>query len=878
MQQVIDAIKTGGLPDDIKEPEMLHSLGNPPKTTPPLDPTTLTSIKIFNVLALGSQQMYDGVREALSEHPTGPFQIHSYYITRQRLEKQTGISEIRTDMCPKACIAYTGPFAQLENCPECGVSRYKTEDELSESVRKKKKQNTKVPRQQFYTIPLGPQLQALWRTPQNAFFMRYRNRRTQEILALTKQNRGIVPLYEDVFDGKEYLDAYLAGQVRDDDTLVMFSWDGAQLYKDKQSDCFFGIWIVLNLSPEIRYKKKYILPALIIPGPSEPRNTESFLLPSFRHTSALQRSGLKAYDGHLSKYILTRPFTAFNGADAVALPKVSGQVGHKGALSCRVTCGMPARLRDRKYYPAALKPFNSSTTGSGHPDIDVCTLGGPDPNQYQTNLRIVLQSKTITSYNQNRRLTGIVRPSICLGFEANAMFRIPMCFPIDLMHLISINIPQHLIHIWRNTSEVRFQYTGEKPDFIVLDNERDWNRHGDLVASTHQYLPASIDRPPRNPAAKINTQYKACEYMMYLWSLGPALFRLVLPHHLWTHFCKLVCGIRLVHQRRITYQQAVRAHNILNEWEYEFELKYYARDERRLHLVRPSVHAVIHLARETIRCGPLNLLAQWALETMIGNLGEEVHQHSNPYANLSERALLRAQMNVLKAIHPEVDTDNPHPRGSLVLKHGYILLRACDRYDHNILDLNELQTLHDFLVQHDLPLISSLIRWARLRLPNGETVRCAWKELENRNTRTSRNVQIQYFFCLTIANQKRAFAMISRYSDPDQDLLEQSHQTLYVARYQGKQALEIINVYSIRLVVGMVPFMLSEEEEARTETREQFSQCYFVAENPAMLFSAADSHTSSGEEGEDEMEESFENDESRGDELEDESEGTGDSD
>ncbi|KAM6490358.1 hypothetical protein JOM56_014335 [Amanita muscaria] len=172
---------------------------------------------------------------------------------------------------------------------------------------------------------------------------------------------------------------------------------------------------------------------------------------------------------------------------------------------------------------------------------------------------------------------------------------------------------------------------------------------------------------------------------------------------------------------------------------------------------------------------------------MIGNLGEEVHQHSNPYANLSERVLLRAQMNVLKAIHPEVDTDNPHPRGSLVLKHGYLLLRACNRYDHNILDLNELQTLHDFLVQHDLPLIFSLIRWARLRLPNRETVRCAWKELENRNTRTSRNIQfksgdslcygeIQYFFCLTIANQKRAFAMISRYSDPDQDLLEQSHQ------------------------------------------------------------------------------------------------------
>lgn len=647
-------------------------------------------------------------------------------------------------MCPKGCVAYTGPFAQLDTCPECGTSRYKTEDELSESAKKKKTGNTKVPRQQFYTILLGPQLQALWRTPQSAYHMRYRNRRTEEILTLAQKNGGIVPLYEDLFDGKEYLDAYLAGHIRDDDTLVMFSWDGAQLYRDKESDCFFGIWIVLNLSPQIRYKKKYILPALIIPGPNAPHNTESFLLPSFRHTSALQRNGLKAYDGHLRKYISTRPFTAFNGADAVALPKVSGQVGHKGALSCRVTCGMPARNRDRKYYPAALKPFNTTGPQLAHPDIDVRMLGGPDPTRYQANLRIVLQSKTISQYNENRRLTGIVRPSICLGFEENAMFRVPMCFPVDLMHLISINIPQHLIHIWRNTSEAKFQYSGDKPDFIILDKERVWRSHGELVASTHRFLPASIDRPPRNPAEKINTQYKATEFLMYMWSLGPALFRIVLPHHLWHHFCKLVCSVRLVHQRRITYQQAVRAHHILNEWETEFELKYYARDERRLHLVRPSVHAVVHLARETIRCGPLNLLAQWALETTIGNLGDKVHQHSNPYANLSERALLRAQMNILKAIHPEFDVESdPHPRGSLALKNGYVLLRARDNSPHKVSDQQEVQTLHHFQVHHGIPLTSSIVRWARLRLPNRDIVRCAWKELENRNTRTSRNVQVR---------------------------------------------------------------------------------------------------------------------------------------
>ncbi|KIL59915.1 hypothetical protein M378DRAFT_84423, partial [Amanita muscaria Koide BX008] len=58
---------------------------------------------------------------------------------------------------------------------------------------------------------------------------------------------------------------------------------------------------------------------------------------------------------------------------------------------------------------------------------------------------------------------------------------------------------------------------------------------------------------------------------MYIWSLGPALFRIVLPYHLWHHFCKLVSAIRLLHQRRITGQQIKRAHELLLDWEYEFE-------------------------------------------------------------------------------------------------------------------------------------------------------------------------------------------------------------------------------------------------------------------------------------------------------------------
>jgi hypothetical protein len=99
---------------------------------------------------------------------------------------------------------------------------------------------------------------------------------------------------------------------------------------------------------------------------------------------------------------------------------------------------------------------------------------------------------------------------------------------------------------------------------------------------------------------------------------------------------------------------------LLMEWEINFELLYYQQQVDRLHLVCPCLHAVVHAARETVRCGPLNLLAQWVLENTIGNLRRKVHQHSNPFMNLSQRGLLHAQTNMLQeAIVPELVFQGP---------------------------------------------------------------------------------------------------------------------------------------------------------------------------------------------------------------------------
>jgi hypothetical protein len=312
------------------------------------------------------------------------------------------------------------------------------------------------------------------------------------------------------------------------------------------------------------------------------------------------------------------------------------------------------------------------------------------------------------------------------------------------MHLLNLNLTSLLISIWRNSADIKLKFdSATKPEFIVFDDENIWQTHGKLVASTKPYLPTSFDRPPRNPAKKISSGYKAYEYMLYFWALGPAVFRPFLPHHLWVHFCKLVCGIRAILQRRIVQAHIVTAHTMLAEWENEFEEKYYNRQISRLHLVRPCVHAVIHAARETVRCGPLNLVAQWALENTIGNLGREVHQHSNPFSNLSERGLLQAQINVFKVIYPQFDHTASLPRGAQEIGRGYVLLCARDRNIIEISDEQEKNIFMSFLLASGIPQPKlSIIRWARLRLPNGQIARSAWKELQNKNTRNSRNVKV----------------------------------------------------------------------------------------------------------------------------------------
>ncbi|KAI0310279.1 hypothetical protein OF83DRAFT_1070776 [Amylostereum chailletii] len=225
------------------------------------------------------------------------------------------------------------------------------------------------------------------------------------------------------------------------------------------------------------------------------------------------------------------------------------------------------------------------------------------------------------------------------------------------MHLVCLNLSDLHIGLWRGTLTCDPTDSKSLWDWAILGDKAVWEAHGILIVSATPFLPGSFDRPPRNPVIKLSSGYKAWEFLLYIFGLCPAVLCGILPRKYWHNFCKLVAVIRVLYAQAIRRKDLHMAQKLLLECAKEFELLYYQRKASRLHFCYQSIHQVAHCAPESARVGPLGLVRQWVMERTIGDLGQEVKLASNPYTNLSQRGLHRAQDNALKLFIPDLEPD-----------------------------------------------------------------------------------------------------------------------------------------------------------------------------------------------------------------------------
>lgn len=363
----ISSIKNATLDNCGLSPDAVRRLRSPPVQQYELDTGEYAdrlSFDLFLASRNASQNVYNGVRDVYHHHNPDT-RLLSLAQIKYRLPLLTGIESIVTDMCPNSCHAYTGPFETLDKCVHCGEPRY----DAARST-----PNNRVPRQQFHTIPIAPILQVLRLTPESAKRFDYLRVRVERLNTELQQNPAYKPPIWDDFDtGTDFIKAVKERRVSPFDSVLMFSIDGAQLYRNKQSDAWIAIFMLMNFAPEVRYLKDCIFPAFTIPGPNKPKDYDSYLAPTLQHLSAAQKEGIiipSPYDRN--QFVKDHPFLAYIGADRLALGPISGTAGHQAKYGCRSFCPAPGRHKANQstYYPVFKKPNNYNVAGSTHGNLN----------------------------------------------------------------------------------------------------------------------------------------------------------------------------------------------------------------------------------------------------------------------------------------------------------------------------------------------------------------------------------------------------------------------------------------------------------------------------------------------------------------------------
>ncbi|KAG2064175.1 hypothetical protein BDR04DRAFT_1035995 [Suillus decipiens] len=143
-------------------------------------PGVCQSISMYLALEHSSQHAYDRICRAITRNfagAEGADEVLSFKAVEKFIVKYTGVESVEHDMCPESCLAFTGPYADEDNCPLCGTSRWDQAKMQASGGRQK------VSAQTFVTIPIGLQLQAVYRNPESAQDMHYLHDRTQQIFA-----------------------------------------------------------------------------------------------------------------------------------------------------------------------------------------------------------------------------------------------------------------------------------------------------------------------------------------------------------------------------------------------------------------------------------------------------------------------------------------------------------------------------------------------------------------------------------------------------------------------------------------------------------------------------------------------------------------------
>ena len=471
--------------------------------------------------------------------------------TRSHVRALSRFEPVKFVCCINSCICYTGPHADLDECPNCKTSR------LDESGRA---------RRTFSYIPLIPRLCALMSNRTYATQLQYR----ADEHAKTRRPG----MTTDIFDGLHYRSLLGERVVVGDQThahnyfsdhrdiALGFATDGFAPFKRGKHTAWILLVFNYNLPPEQRFRKDNILCVGIIPGPKKPWDADSFIYPLVLELLELA-IGVSAYDA-LSKSLFALHayvITAFGDIPAVAM--LMHMKGHNGLSPCRMCSILGIRIPDSRvtthYVPLSRR---------NHPRPTDVVEYHPENLPLREHEHFLAQATAVESADTKIQREELAKACGIKGtplLSALGSLRFPQSFPYDFMHLIWENLIPNLVRFWSGD----FKGMDEGQPYVL--SPRIWQAVGTTSAAATRTMPSSFGAPIPNPATD-RSCFTSSTWSLWSLFIAPTVLRGRFPDdRYYEHFCSLVKILNLCLQFEISDKDIDGIESGIRKWMVDYE-------------------------------------------------------------------------------------------------------------------------------------------------------------------------------------------------------------------------------------------------------------------------------------------------------------------
>ncbi|KAF8595661.1 hypothetical protein BDV93DRAFT_574581 [Ceratobasidium sp. AG-I] len=217
------------------------------------------------------------------------------------------------------------------------------------------------------------------------------------------------------------------------------------------------------------------------------------------------------------------------------------------------------------------------------------------------------------------------------------------------MHLFLLNHGPGLLSLWTNTYD-GVRGAGSENYLISAD---DWDAIGRETEAATDLIPAKFIRRLPNIKTSLGL-YCAESWSFWLVHVGPIVLRKRLADKYYNHYLELVDILKVLLESENTVERMDELRGQVIGYVKRFEEYYYQYNYNRLSVCKLTLHALLHIPDEVIRCGPVWVSWSFSIERYCREITFCTLSKVVPYSTINRHVLHVAQISAISSKYPAV--------------------------------------------------------------------------------------------------------------------------------------------------------------------------------------------------------------------------------